>query len=117
MVIDLYHKEKMEYQVMSKPDTEIDELWQLAKNIWHDNTYVLDEPEMKEFIAAIQAHYARQEAGNNRTAEMAGALKARDVINAEMGVDSHATGAYLIDRYHELKSQLTSQAEQERKDV
>lgn len=36
-----------------------------------------------------------------RTSEMAGALKARDVLNAEMGIDSRATGAYLIDRYHE----------------
>lgn len=39
----------------------------------------------------------------NRTAEMAGALKARDVLNREMGIDSRATGAYLIDRYDEIK--------------
>lgn len=38
---------------------------------------------------------------DRRTSEMAGALKARDVLNAEMGIDSRATGAYLIDRYHE----------------
>lgn len=37
-----------------------------------------------------------------RTHEMAGALKARDVLNREMGIDSRATGAYLIDRYNEI---------------
>lgn len=38
-----------------------------------------------------------------RTAEMAGALKARDVLNREMGIDSRATGSYLIDRYEEIR--------------
>lgn len=37
-----------------------------------------------------------------RNYEMAGALKARDVLNREMGIDSRATGAYLIDRYNEI---------------
>lgn len=45
--------------------------------------------------------YDSDDEDKNRTAEMAGALKARDVLNAEMGIDSRATGAYLIDRYHE----------------
>ena len=49
----------------------------------------------------ISKLYKSEPEDANRTAEMAGALKARDVLNAEMGIDSRATGAYLIDRYHE----------------
>lgn len=46
--------------------------------------------------------YPKDYDDERRTSEMAGALKARDVLNREMGIDSHATGAYLIDRYHEI---------------
>lgn len=42
-----------------------------------------------------------------RTYEMAGALKARDVLNREMGIDSRATGAYFIDRYDEIQRGTT----------